>query len=429
MRVFISSLVNAWKSRFWLTPVSIILFLIGLQFAVQLIDTSEPENKWTAFLLSAISPEGARLILSAIAGSLMTVVGVLFSLSVLFVQQLARTYSPRLVHSFIRSTPSQIVLGMYIGSFSYALLLLRRVRGENGQEQAQIPELGLSVGIFLAMICLGLLIYYIQHLSRSFASTDLLKKIRSETIDTLNRIEKDTGEHLSDKMDPTAQKTMPYRYRIVSRKTGYLQVFEWSRMARRMKGARFYLELKSKPGEFLNTGSLLMELYSERKLSEKDQKTIADLFEIGEARTFSQDPSYGVRQMVDIALKAISPAVNDPETAVEAVNEIGVVLLCYTRMELCSPPMSMSECGIMSFRQADYEEFLSLCFDEILLHSEKHPRVSRRILDVLEMCENAARSNNKKYHLFQFRKKARAFAVSAMRENSPGAQAASTEAA
>jgi uncharacterized membrane protein len=391
MKIIFSYLEDFWKSQFWLTPALIILALIGLQMGLQFIDleTEEETLFWQVFHHS--SAEGAREVLATIAGSLITVVGVLFSVTMLVIQQLGAQYTPRMIQNFTRSMPSQVLLGAYIGTFCYCLLVLRKIHGGNGGEEATVPEVAISIGILLAIFCLGLLVYYIHYLIQSFKSTTVIANATQEALAAIKRVYED-----SDKADRTrgnfySEQEFPCCSLICSQQAGYLNMFRWKGLnrIRILRQGSWLIKLLVTPGDYVHEGQPLLEIHGWDEVEDKAKKKIYSLFSLSQERIHAQDPRFGIREVVDMALRALSPSTNDPTTATEALNRLGDILKTLTLTQLANGPLSLKGDNLLQLKQPGYEEFLDLCFQQILLMAQTNPNptIFKRILGIVRVCQ------------------------------------------
>ncbi|HEX6383082.1 MAG TPA: DUF2254 family protein, partial [Anaerolineae bacterium] len=225
-------LENIWENAvdsLWLLPsvlvgAALILSLLLVQIDDRLLQRQDPLIPW----LFSGTPDAARTILSVIAGSLITVISITFSLTILALQQAASQYSPRVLRHFTSNRGNQIVIGTYIATFVYSLMVLRTVRTatEDGNTRF-VPALSITFGILLAIVCLGLLIYFIHQISQSLQVDVIISRLRSDLIGQIDKL------YLGGSDDPLSTdvlgKAVGQRDRscyIYSERTGFVHVID-----------------------------------------------------------------------------------------------------------------------------------------------------------------------------------------------------------
>ena len=374
------------KSTFWFTPAVTAISLLGLLLLAELLENKVPRDL-PLWLWRGNTVEGTRLLLSSIATAAMTVVGVLFSVTIVVLQQVSQQYTPRVIENFIRSLFNQFVLGFYIGTFGYAMLLLRSL-----PEEGRAPLLAPFIAILLAMICLALLIYFVHHIAKGIKSNTILAGITRQAVATLADLQNDMKGEGSHNLAPAGDPATQFEATFTSRYSGYLQDVNWQELRSLLSGIRWRGELCVTPGDYLHQGARLICIHTSIRLEAERESKIVALFHIDLTRTHSQDVRFGVRQMADMALRALSPGINDPTTAIEALNEIGTVLLHYTRHCDFSRPVVFPDGSWLQLKQPSYKAFVDLCFNEIALAGRDHYSVQERIQDILRHCQQLAGS-------------------------------------
>lgn len=378
-----SLFVEKLKAHFWILPGSVAVALVLLLLWAQTVQVSNIDSAWKVLLLYDASSEGARLILSSIATAVMTVVGVLFSITIVVLQQVSSQYAPRVIHNFIRSTPSQLVLGFYIGTFTYCLLLLRQIRDDGASAQVQVPQLAMSFAILLAIFCLCLLIYYVHHITHSIQSTQIIAQITKESLGSIRNIVEDRREYAPTKS--ISKRAFTHEVTLLVKERGYLQAIEWKSLKRKLGDHEWYVEVQRSPGSYLQKGTPLLRVYGRTDWSEKDHEKLLSRFAIGPSRTYAQDPEFGVRQLVDIGLRALSPGINDPSTALEALHGISAILLLYALEYPIQNRIQFEPNRTIQVPEITPERFVGLCFDQLLQFGKDHLPILSQISETLEL--------------------------------------------
>lgn len=379
MKVYLAYIWERITNAFWIIPCIVALGIISTLILTVNLEIPD-QYQWMEKLISfKTNPEGARTILGSIATASMTVVGVLFSITIVVLQQASTQYTPRVVQNFVRSKTSQIVLGFFIGTFIYCLLLLTNIQPKPGAAtEFSVPQISLSFSIILALVCMLLLITYIQHITKSIQSTEIISTITKETIRTLKNIIQDREENNVDDKE-SEEINLDYEYVILSQDHGYFQKLDWKSLAKLHKDETWTLDVIRDLGDFLHLGDELYKLKTEREWTEDERLEFLECFTIGETRTNAQDPKFGVRKLVDISLRALSPGINDPSTAEEAINGITSVMLVYSEHYPIPHSVPLSKRRYITLPENKAEEYLSVAYDQLLQFGEDHLPVKKHI--------------------------------------------------
>jgi uncharacterized membrane protein len=384
-------LVRLWMERlgsqFWIVPAFIATLIVA---TLPLLTSVRLAADWPVleFILRDLSASGARSILTAIATAVMTVVGVLFSVTVVVLQQVSTQFSPRVIENFIRSRTSRIVFGVYIGTVVFCLLLVRQIPETVVDAKAQLPQLATATAIFLTIISFGLLIHYIHHIVQAIKSTTIIETIVDATLVALRKWEQLLSRVCSAEGAPEDTVARDARDTVVSAvKRGYIQGFNWTEIAKCLQGHPWRIEVLMRPGDYVQKGTPLLRIQT-RHVGDGEIRDILSEVAVGKERTYAQDVRYGVRQLVDIALKALSPSVNDPTTAEEALSGIESILLVWSERNQMRDRMRFDE-GIVLRADVDDEEMAHLALAEIVQAARELPRIHRRLLLIHERLRTA----------------------------------------
>lgn len=316
------------RGSFWFVPSVILVFSIA--FALVLIEADFTGSKqWTGRWprVFGAGAAGARGMLSTIAGSMMTVVGVTFSMTLVTLALASSQYTSRVLRNFMRDRVTQVVLGIFAGIFTYCLIVLRTIRG--GDEGAFVPNLAVSVGVVLAICGIGVLIFFIHHIASSIQASSIIASVANETLSAVDRLfPSRLGQGLTD--DEKDQSLLPLADRhwqaIPACKNGYIQSVDNAALLRLAGEHQTIVRMEHSIGEFVVQDTPLVSLALD---GPPDRELIAELqaaCSIKLYRTVEQDAGFGIRQLVDIALHALSSGVNDTTTAVICVDYLTAIL-------------------------------------------------------------------------------------------------------
>ena len=273
--------------------------------------------------------DGARGVLFAIAGTTLSVLGVVFSLTIVVLQIASAQFTPRVVRSLTGDRGTQIVLGVFFGTFTYALLVLRAVRspGEDEGGLGFVPVAAVAVAIGLALVSIAFMIYYINHVSRSVQVAVIIKRVTHDTLELLNEpligeLAHDAGLMRGGDMTPEG----PGRA-VQTHDDGYLQAIDAPALLAAAESRALMLRTEVLVGSFLLAGTPVGAVWPTGSVDEEVEGAVRAAFVLGPERTRQQDIELGIRQLADIAVRALSPAVNDPTTAVLCIDRLGQLLV------------------------------------------------------------------------------------------------------
>jgi uncharacterized membrane protein len=387
----------AARDSFWLVPLVQSLVAGGLAVLTLWLD----ERIWPGLgddvtWLFGGTADGASTLLQVIAGSLITVISVVFSITLIAIQQASAQYSPRLLRNFTSDRANQMVLGTYVATFIYALLILRKVRESTEDADAFIPALSLFLAIVLAVISLAMLIFFIHHITESLQLPYLLQQIRRELDAEIDRQFPETfGMSSIDPTQATALVEQARRHEqaahlrtISCREEGYLRSIQEKEIEEALRGlsAHHGVHLAEVPvciGQYLRRGTALLRVWSATEVPGDVQERLESAFDLGRQRSVAQDPLFGIEQMADVAIKALSPSINDPTTATQALDQIAAAVSLLQSRELPSPARQLGPQSMCVFAAPDFADFIEASFGRIVRAARNDVSVQLHLLHAL----------------------------------------------
>ena len=269
--------------------------------------------------------EGARGVLAAIAGTMINVTALVFSITVVALQLAASQLTPRVLRSFMSDRGNQVVLGFFIGTFTYALLVLRAVRAPLDEQGGFVPAVSVSVAIVLALASVAFLIYFVHHAANSIRVSVVVDRVTKTTLDFAEElyppteVGQTTGQPVPDGV------ASPVRID----RAGYLQTVDTDNLL--ALAAESALDIRIEPcvGDFVLPGTVVATVFP--PADPEMEEAIRGLLTLGAERTTQEDIEFGVVQLADIAVKALSPGINDPTTAMGCIDRLAEVLLPLAR--------------------------------------------------------------------------------------------------
>ncbi len=331
------------RSSYWFIPAVMTVGAVVLSSFVIAIDDRfgvswMPNLGW----LYQNQPEGARAVLSSIAGSMITVAGVTFSMTLLAVSHASTQMGPRLLSGFMRDTGNQVTLGTFTATFVYCLLVLRTVRGgTTGSEDKDsispfVPHLGVMVALALALASVAVLIYFFHHVPKTISVSHVIDRTGNELLAGIRTLfPKRIGAATEEPLDATAAlEKLASRFpagagRVESVRKGYVRMIDAESISRAASEHDLVLEVLSRPGDFVYEGKPLLRVWPGSRLDEETETELRSAFTLGAQRSLVQDVMFPVDQLVELAIRALSPGVSDPFTAIECIHQLeaGVVEL------------------------------------------------------------------------------------------------------
>lgn len=329
MKTRLTNFFDRLRSTYWFLPALMVVAVVVLSIVTIKLDRLlriEAAGVWGIY---AGGPEGARTLLSAVAGSMITVAGVIFSITIVALSLASSQFGPRLLSNFMRDTVNQFVLGTYISTFVYCLLILRTIRDLNNG--VFVPHVSISVAVLLTMFSLGVLIYFIHHVSTSIQAETVINSVSRELNDAIDRLypkEKGYGvlePALRDEGDIPEDFEKGQGHLPVP-KSGYLQVIDYFGLVTIARDQNLVLRVEPRIGEFVARENVLLSYWPGAPLDDEVIEQIKGAFIIGPQRLQTRDVNFAVSQLVEIAVRALSPGINDPHTVMSCVDRLGAAL-------------------------------------------------------------------------------------------------------
>ncbi|HYR07989.1 MAG TPA: DUF2254 domain-containing protein, partial [Longimicrobium sp.] len=259
--------------------------------------------------------DGARGVLEAIAGGLITVTGVVFSVTIVALQLASTQFTPRILRNFTADRGNQLVLGVFIGTFTYTLLVLRTVRSADDGESPFVPRVAVTLAVVLVLVAIGFLIFYINHSARSIQVAAILDRVARRTIGDVRRLFPEQIGHADEAAPADPRQPDQPSVTVTAQRAGYLQAVDGRSLFRLGKGRRLVIAMEPHIGDFVVPGQAIATISPPGEVDEEVFRQVRKAFLLGPERTPEQDVEFGIVEISDIAIKALSPGINDPTTA------------------------------------------------------------------------------------------------------------------
>ncbi|ODQ87693.1 hypothetical protein BHQ18_22760 [Mycolicibacterium flavescens] len=358
------------------------------------VDTSLP-------LTVEMNSNAAIWLLSTVAGATITTAGVVFSLTVVSLQLASSQFSPRVMRSFIRDRLSQTVIGLLVGTFVFCVLTLRHISGD---PMSNAPRVSMTAAIVLAVATVLLIIAYLNRLAYGLQVGEVVRNIAEEADEV---IEEQARQTRAETPAPHPEKHPGEHLAVRAESDGWVTQAA-SRYILAAVPPETVVRLETRTGAYIHRGEVLMTLWPVPPDADRVERKLQATVEVAVIRTMQQDIDFGIRQLVDIALRALSPAVNDPTTADDVVLRLGSLMRRLLSAEV--PPQSV--CGpdgriLLRPWELSHDEYIAHAFDQIRQSSVGQPQVVATVLRVLRMLIEHARNVDHEEYIAPLRRQIR----------------------
>ncbi|MEO6352113.1 MAG: DUF2254 domain-containing protein [Burkholderiaceae bacterium] len=393
MKAHIHKYWDRLRSSFWFLPSIMTGCAIVLAFASVALDEAVT-NQW---LLSSAwvwayagSAEGASSVLGTIAGSMMTIAGVVFSMTLVALSLASSQFGSRLLRNFMRDTANQVVLGTFLSTFVYCLLIMRTIR--RPEDTYFVPHLSVTIGVLFALISLGVLIYFIHHVAISIQADEIVARVGAELIDEIDRL---FPQKIGQEATPLLDLSIAFSNEsgtVAAAADGYLQFIDGDALMALAEQEDVLLRLERRPGQYVVCGSPLVMAWPGDKVTEKFVEEVNSAFILGNQRTSAQDVEFAVHQLVEIAVRALSPGINDPFTAMACVDRLGSALCRVAQRDLPSPHRFDEQGQLRIVAPAStFAGIVDAAFNQIRQYARSSAAVTIRLLETITVIAAATR--------------------------------------
>jgi uncharacterized membrane protein len=370
------------RGALWALPtVAVVLALIaGSVLALVDIGPGSPFHP----LVFQGTADDARTLLIGIASTMVTVIALVLGLTVVALQLASTQYSPRLLRNFLRDRVNQVVLSVFVATFTYSTAGLYTVGVSAGQRTSDFPRLAVTGALVLLFASLVMLVFFVHHLVHSIQVDEIMSMVERNTLHVIERDLPTVGITAGPLPDPPV-----WAVALPAHRSGYVQTVHPDVLLAAAVARDVNVAVTSMVGDHVVAGSPLVWVW--RPSPEQPpppraefEHVVREAVRIGFERTMEQDAAFGVRQLADIASKALSPAINDPYTAGQALQHIAVVLAELSHRPLGSQVLRDSA-GVprVMIPGRDFAYFIDLACGQIRRYGRSEPRVMLALLRIL----------------------------------------------
>jgi len=373
------------QTSFWLVPGTMTIMAVVAALSMLWLETTALAatfSRWTG--PAAIGADGARLVLSTIAGSMITVASLVFSMTLVALTLAASSMGARLLDSYIASRANQGALGLFLATFVYSLIVLRAVVDD--EAATFVPHLAVSLAMVLAILSFGWLIYFIHDLAKSMQVDNVVARTARELATALERMP-EPGPEMGDlaALHRETRAGMP-RCVVSAGDSGYLQAIDARGLVEVAREHDVIIEMRRRPGEFVIPASALACVAGMSEIDERLEKQIRNKVILGPKRTATQDVEFSITLLVEIAARALSPGINDFYTALACIDHLAAALALVLKRGLPASLLHDQQGRLrVELKPLGFQDLADAAFDPIRQDARNHVAVSIRLLESLTM--------------------------------------------
>lgn len=389
MRVHIFKYWDRVRSSFWFLPIVMAGGAVALAFVTVALDapvTDWLQRAWGWTFTGGA--EGAAAVLGTVAGSMITIAGVVFSMTLVTLSLASSQLGPRMLRNFMRDTTTQVVLGTFVATFLYCLFVLRTIR--RAEEVLFVPHLSVSLGVLFAVVSVGVLIYFIHHVSVSIQANEIVARVSKELIEGIDRLFPEqigqgapripTGPPDAGFFDAFDREARP----VGAVGDGYVQFIDADVLLALAMEEDVVLRFERRPGHYVVADRPLVLVWPGDRVTDQLTARVHSAFTLGNQRTPRQDIECAVYQLVEIAVRALSPGLNDPFTAITCVDHLGSALCRLAQREMPSPYRHDGQDQLRMIAPAvTFPEITDAAFDQIRQYGRSSAAVTIRLLGTI----------------------------------------------
>lgn len=385
-------LLNLWDkllNSFWFIPsLFLIASLVLSILCIKLDDYVQTQERYSWSWLTTTATS-SRAMLSTMAGAMVTVTGVVFSITMLTLAQTSSQYGSRLLRSVLQSNVTQFTLGVFLSTTVFCFVVLRNVRefGDADSREAFVPHISTLASLVLGLISLIVFIYFVHQVSRAIEAQTIVRVVSNELLSAIDRLFPQKIGEEPEEDDPTDIRFLNMPLRVIrSDKLGYLQSINGESLLEYATEHDLVLHVGYMPGQFVYKDSILCAIHTgnHENLPTNFDQIINDCFILGNRRTPRQDIECPINELVEVAVRALSPGINDPFTALSCVDHLCNALIQLVQRKQ-APDVRADESGAVRLYldSSDIHAMINTSFNQIRQYAGGAPAILIRIVEGL----------------------------------------------
>lgn len=393
------------SGSFWFIPGVLILISLFTAFYLPVVSDFKIDAFLTDHRLGVATASSAMQVVQIIASTTITITSIAFSMTIVALVMASSQFGPRLLKNFMQNKSTQWVLGTFTATFVFCLVVLNQINAD--QEVPYYPATSVFIAVILALICVFLLIFFIHHVATSIRADTVVTHTSNALMRDMRTLQK-KNSRMARYSSVVDSKQYPYQTQLRSNCSGYIQAIEYKHVIDIACNHKGLLKMHHRAGQFIIPNTPIATLYSTTAIAETID--IDEALVTGNERTSLQDPLFAINQLVEMALRALSPSLNDPFTATNCIDGLAEAMGSFT---LDTLPHNVfldndNNARVLS-NEVSFDDLFKSAFLQIRQSCEAHPFVLIHLLKSFELMLDAGDDK----HLL----KAIATQVSAIKQN------------
>lgn len=375
-----------WESlstSYWFIPLCMMLLFALLCGACLFLLERTTLPDWLLTVVPLVTQEGAQQVMGTLASSLITVTSIAFSMTIVALTLASSQFGPRLIRTFMVDRGTQVVLGMLVSSFLFCLLALHYISAV--QENQDAMSLLTALSVVLGVLNIGVIIYFIHHVAASIQADQVIYRCFQELRGDIETLLPAPATNSS--LQPVAPALLtdgPFRHTLTAEREGYVQTIDYEAIARLRNDIVTGIEVLVRGGDHVFPRAPVLIIHSNTEVNRALLTTLSASVIVGNTRTPLQDPEFALGQLVEIALRALSPGINDPTTAITCLDRLTSACILMSQRSFPAPCVINKDTNCWIKRRAfTMEGVIDRAFDQIRQDGKSHVAIALHILRCL----------------------------------------------
>jgi uncharacterized membrane protein len=393
-------IIEKARTSFWFVPSVMLFSSIILASCAVYIDAFYMQSiELKIPLIYGTDIDAMRSLLATIAGAMITVTSIAFSITIVALTLASSQFGPRLLRNFMMDTGTQVVLGSFISNFLYCILVFCAISFQ--EPYTFKPGLTVIIAVIMTCVSVGVLIYFIHHVAKSIQADVVIDDVYQELQNGIENLfpsvqqqqEFETGDEAVD----SGVTPRTHKVNVLAKCSGYVQTIDHKELLTLATKSEVLIECKFGPGDFVVQDSVIAIVHSDNVVDEKVTKQTSDRVVLGACRTPVQDPEFAIHQLVEIALRALSPGINDPYSAITCIDKLNSVL-CGLTKRVFPVTQHYDQAGMLRVfcKVLTFKNIATAAFDQIRQEANSNVAVTIRLLESLHNLMAFAQSEEQK---------------------------------
>jgi len=376
--VMIQKFTSMLSGSFWFTPSIMILSGAVAAYLIPLVNIASLTDILINGRIAVTDPSDAMQIVQTIASSVITITSIAFSMTIVALVMASGQFGPRLLKNFMKHRLTQFALGIFTATFVYCLVALSQL--STYSLHTANPELFVLVAMVLALVCVFVLIFFIHHVATSIRADTVVKETAVSLMHDMHKLQSQEGR-IAQYDSLIDLNEFEHQACIKSESDGYIQAIESYRIADLAIQYNGLIKMHVRAGEYIIAGANVATIYGHELLPHNI--SIDDCLVVGVERTSLQDPLFRINQLVEMALRALSPSLNDPFTATNCIDRLASALASFKSTNLPQAIIIIDATPRVFTKDVTYSELFEDAFTQIRQNCYSHPFVLQHLLNTL----------------------------------------------